>query len=169
MKKLAYAIQNKDGEFLTGGHDRYFTPHLGLAAIRPRMEEAETLLDLHLKMVERRDDLKIVHVVPVPDCIYAMGSDWEGLYVDGKLIDEGHSMRLDTILSNMGMQVTLVTLDQDWLEDAGRLPKDYSDVKLASETEEAEEEPTGDFAAPEDVSGPVDLEHRLDDLGGAGL
>jgi hypothetical protein len=31
--------------------------------------------------------------------------DWEALYVDGKLKDQGHSLRVDSVLSALGFNV----------------------------------------------------------------
>lgn len=58
--------------------------------------------------------------------------DWEGLYFDGVLADEGHSLRLGNILSLLvGKTITEVVtygIDQDYMEDLGDLPEKFSEI-----------------------------------------
>lgn len=56
--------------------------------------------------------------------------DWEGLYRDGHLLDEGHSLRLDKILELLGFEVEEKEAAQDWLENEGSLPQDLEKVKF---------------------------------------
>lgn len=59
------------------------------------------------------------------------GDDWQGLYVDGKLVDEGHSIQLDTFARIMGIDLNEKEADFDWLEKEGRMPDNLSEVKFA--------------------------------------
>jgi len=45
--------------------------------------------------------------------------DWEGFYVDGKLIDEGHSVNPAFLLEKMGYEVDSIELTEDQIEDLG--------------------------------------------------
>ena len=63
------------------------------------------------------------------------GDDWQGIFVDGKLISEGHSFssyELLEIVKEHGAVGEFWSLepDMDWLEDRGGLPDTLRDVKL---------------------------------------
>lgn len=58
------------------------------------------------------------------------GDDWCGLYVDGILKFEGHSIRPEAIVEEY-MGGTVVDADEEWLEKRGRLPAKLSHVKTA--------------------------------------
>jgi len=55
--------------------------------------------------------------------------DWEGLYIDGKLVVEAHHLRLQDIFCRLGVKVTFLPVDQEWLEERGSLPTNIEDVK----------------------------------------
>lgn len=57
------------------------------------------------------------------------GDDWQGLYADGSLLDEGHEITIKQLCDAMGIECEVVTPDQEWLEDRGSLPDDLSEVK----------------------------------------
>lgn len=57
------------------------------------------------------------------------GDDWSGLYVDGKLVAEGHSFSNSELLEYCGVKHNRGFADLDWLADRGTLPKKLSDVK----------------------------------------
>ena len=64
------------------------------------------------------------------------GDDWEGLYINGKLIYENHSIRaheIITILEKHGMDATCVEVNDYWLMENGRLPEDATDVLVADQ------------------------------------
>lgn len=62
------------------------------------------------------------------------GDDWEGIYIDGKLVSEGHSH--DTVEAiKLALKHTITSVetkyaDSKWLDDEGNLPTDLRDVKL---------------------------------------
>lgn len=70
--------------------------------------------------------------------ILVQADDWEGLYIDGKLVEEGHTLnegksriryffklaeQYDFNLKNMG-EIYLNNHDITWTEDTGSFPKD---------------------------------------------
>jgi len=55
--------------------------------------------------------------------------DWEGLYIDGKLVLEGHRVRRDEMFTMLGIDYTEVEAAEGWLESRGTLPKNLSDVE----------------------------------------
>ena len=72
---------------------------------------------------------------------FVHADDWEGLYIDGKLILEGHSLSavdvLDAIWEHrtpgFGLRVTSYEAhdaDEDWMFTQGTLPVDFEDVKV---------------------------------------
>jgi hypothetical protein len=65
--------------------------------------------------------------------VYA--DDWQGLYANGKLILQGHSLRPSEILEWLAGYGPLEVVSYDvrpandeWLNDLGRLPEDLSEV-----------------------------------------
>lgn len=59
------------------------------------------------------------------------GDDWSGLYINGELKDEGHSLRVSEVLEILGFKVETFEADYDWLEEMGSLPKKFSQVKIS--------------------------------------
>lgn len=55
--------------------------------------------------------------------------DWEGLYVDGKLAIERHSLNERDVLEALDIGYTVVAADEEWLVDRGNLPEYLKDVK----------------------------------------
>lgn len=55
--------------------------------------------------------------------------DWEGLYIDGELVLEGHEVRKEEMFEKLGINYTEVEAAEGWLESIGRLPKKLSDVE----------------------------------------
>lgn len=60
-----------------------------------------------------------------------LAGDWEGLYIDGKLYAEGHSLRASDVLDALDIPTETVTVDEEWMEDEGQLPDSLKDVKAA--------------------------------------
>lgn len=56
--------------------------------------------------------------------------DWCGLYINGKLATEGHSIDHGEFCEAVGIVLVEKWADCKWLEDRGRLPEKLSDVKL---------------------------------------
>ena len=64
------------------------------------------------------------------------GEDWEGLYINGKLVYENHNIRADeiiTILDQHGLEATCIEVDDAWLMEKGRLPKDAANVVVCNQ------------------------------------
>ena len=61
------------------------------------------------------------------------GDDWEGLYVDGKLVAQNHSVSAISALESLGFSVNQKEVDYAWLLDEGNLPDSLSDVKMEKE------------------------------------
>lgn len=59
--------------------------------------------------------------------------EWEGLYVDGTLVDEGHSLDTHDVLTILGkefeFEVDEVEANGEWMEENGRLPTKLSQVQ----------------------------------------
>jgi hypothetical protein len=78
--------------------------------------------------------IAILTTVPVvgkflPSITVVRGDDWAGLYLNGKLVQEGHRVRTEDIFEHLDIQATYITPDQQWLEDRGSLPVDLNEVK----------------------------------------
>lgn len=67
-----------------------------------------------------------------PKVTFADGDDWNGLYVDGELMAENHSLRPTDVLDALGIPYERVSCDQDWLEENGRLPQQLKEVKRST-------------------------------------
>ena len=57
------------------------------------------------------------------------GDCWEGLYINGKLIIENHSLSIYDILEEIGVKYKHVLVDDEWLGKRGNLPEKLSEVK----------------------------------------
>ena len=56
--------------------------------------------------------------------------DWEGVYIDGKLFEEGHDADWLRVLEHLGHRIAdSIYADTEWLQARGSLPKDIKDVK----------------------------------------
>jgi hypothetical protein len=57
-------------------------------------------------------------------------NNWEGLYIDGVLVLEGHLIRREEMFTVLGINYTEVEIAEGWLESRGNfLPKKLSDVE----------------------------------------
>ena len=60
--------------------------------------------------------------------------DWQGVYVDGWLKDQGHNVSwlfvLETLIGEEIECVSSLTVDSNWLSGRGNLPYNFSDVVL---------------------------------------
>ena len=70
--------------------------------------------------------------------VLVLGDDWNGLYIDGKLEIENHSLSayqaLQTLsLNSHDFQLDQIVADEEWLEQKGCLPEELSDVKESKE------------------------------------
>lgn len=63
--------------------------------------------------------------------IVSMNDDWEGLYVDGLLVTQGHRVSIHEILEVFGLTVTQEEAEAGWSEDRADLPEELEEVELA--------------------------------------
>ena len=61
--------------------------------------------------------------------IIVKADDWEGVYFDGKLIEEGHNLRLEDVLARLDMVSETVWANEVWLNNLGRLPENLEEVQ----------------------------------------
>ena len=54
--------------------------------------------------------------------------DWEGLYIDGKLVMENHSLRVEDVLEACQVKFDSHWVDDDWMCNRGRFPEKFEDV-----------------------------------------
>lgn len=66
-----------------------------------------------------------------PKVTFVDGDDWEGLYLDGTLVEQGHHVRLEDVMKHLGVRYDALYADQEWLEARGRLPENLEDVETA--------------------------------------
>ena len=63
--------------------------------------------------------------------VFICADDWEGMYINGELIAEGHSIEKNTVLTALSIEFKEYwTVDEKWLTDRGRLPDYLSEVKF---------------------------------------
>lgn len=56
------------------------------------------------------------------------GEDWKGVYKNGRLITEGHTINIGELISVLGFGgPAYISVDQAWLEQNG-LPKNLRDL-----------------------------------------
>ena len=65
--------------------------------------------------------------------VIVSGDDWQGIYIDGQLKYEGHSIRPMDIFEVLGINHEQFECDFEWLEERGRLPKNLEEVKASSD------------------------------------
>lgn len=53
----------------------------------------------------------------------ACGDDWQGLYKDGKLVYENHSIDAGQLAKYAGLNLEYRSVDSEWLERRGSLPE----------------------------------------------
>lgn len=58
----------------------------------------------------------------------AQADDWIGVYINGELQAEGHSISTVELLEVLGVEHEQVSVDQEWIEDRGNLPANLADV-----------------------------------------
>lgn len=60
-----------------------------------------------------------------------ISNDWEGLYINGELIQESHQIRARDVLDALKIKHDRIICDEQWLEDRGCLPAQLNEVKAA--------------------------------------
>ena len=63
--------------------------------------------------------------------VLVCGSDWEGLYIDGKLKKETHMLAADQVLDTLNIKYEYVEVESDkhWEAWGGSLPSQLAIVK----------------------------------------
>ena len=73
------------------------------------------------------------------EVVLCVGDDWEGLFVDGRLIYEDHSISTkyvaNIITGNQPCSFEEKEVDMDWLYEIGTFPENIIDVKFNEEIE----------------------------------
>lgn len=67
----------------------------------------------------------------IEDLTIAQGDDWSGIYIDGHLVYEGHSIH-PMFLADVIEDFHIKYVDLDWLEERGHLPSDLDEVQCES-------------------------------------
>ena len=65
-----------------------------------------------------------------PEVVIVRADDWMGVYLDGKLTYQGHSISEWHLLNMLGIKSTYVQADLEWMETRGDLPDCLSDVQM---------------------------------------
>lgn len=70
--------------------------------------------------------------------VSSVDGDWEGIYVNDLLQDEGHTLKLPDIFSQYLMNKTIISFTQieagEWLRDDGSLPITLEQVHQFNES-----------------------------------
>jgi hypothetical protein len=61
---------------------------------------------------------------------YVTGDDWEAMFVDGVLLEEGHRIDRDVLLDRLFPNCEYKEADMEWLERRGNFPEKLKDVRL---------------------------------------
>lgn len=61
------------------------------------------------------------------EVVLVKGDDWEGIYINGRLIFENHSLSAKEIFRILGFDI--IDVDDQWLGDRGSFPENISEVK----------------------------------------
>lgn len=67
------------------------------------------------------------------------GEDWQGLYINNVLEDDGHSLSVNIVVKQIadyinqlgvedGISCYFYEIDQEWMEEQGGLPQDFNDI-----------------------------------------
>jgi hypothetical protein len=63
--------------------------------------------------------------------VVVRAEEWEGLYIDGRLVVEGHNLTAIDVLAALGIRASSQFCDEDWLADEGcSLPIELGEVKF---------------------------------------
>lgn len=65
------------------------------------------------------------------DVVIVSGDNWEGIYINGVLITEGHDLTAGDALASIGIHYSELGADAEWLNAEGSLPSFLKDVQLA--------------------------------------
>lgn len=57
-------------------------------------------------------------------------NDWCGVYIDGKLVDQGHEVNWREVLGYLSFKIEDMTADGEWMDSVGCLPDKLEDVEM---------------------------------------
>ena len=69
----------------------------------------------------------------LPRIVLVRADDWRGLYLDDKLVEEGHRVDTIDVLNALGIEASKIWANDEWLNDRGCLPPSLRDVKHEDE------------------------------------
>lgn len=64
------------------------------------------------------------------DIVIVRGDDWDGLFADGELLLEGHSLDARQVLEALGIPVRSLIVNEEWMESMGRFPERLEEVEF---------------------------------------
>lgn len=69
------------------------------------------------------------------DVNFVSNYDWQGLYINGILVDEGHSLNVEEVLHHLqtrhAINLKICSADEDWLNSQGSFPRDFAKIKIS--------------------------------------
>lgn len=65
------------------------------------------------------------------DVYLVQSADWQAVYVDGEIVDQGHNIDWMFVIAELGCNTYIDTVDQQWAEDQGYFPDNLNDVCLS--------------------------------------
>lgn len=72
--------------------------------------------------------------------VSSLDGDWHGLYVDGQLAAQSHSLRPRDILKALGIEFRDLIAQQEWMEKEGSLPPTLGEVIIDLSMGECDDE-----------------------------
>jgi len=73
---------------------------------------------------------KINETIENKKLVIISGDDWEGIYIDGKLIDEGHSIDWRFVLKVLGYNISGTYIEDEEFWEIGNLPDKLEDLEV---------------------------------------
>jgi hypothetical protein len=62
--------------------------------------------------------------------VTSASGDWEGLYKNGVLLSEGHSIHIEDLFELLELDFEQLEAKEDWVEERGDLPEKLEEVVL---------------------------------------
>lgn len=136
---LVYMVRDRNtGLFYKRKHGRYLNPWVSQeeASIWTKKSGASACLGVINKekrgcnkAAQVRDPEILTFPVFANKLVFIVGDDWEGMYQDGVLVQEGHRLRISDVLRQLNVPYLRFSADQEWLESRGSLPRNLNGVK----------------------------------------
>jgi len=89
-------------------------------------------IDRHNRRSKRKRDPQTMTLDTeggLPDVALVKANDWEGLYFDGHLIEQGNNIRVEDILGRLGIAAQVIWADDEWLNRLSTLPARLDEVQ----------------------------------------